>query len=179
MMAGYLQALGVVFENEGGLADHEADRGGRTNFGITTDTWRRWLESQGKAFVPVDDATPEDARQIYWRWYWLEGKCDGLPWPLSLVHFDSCVNHGVGTAARLLQKALGVKQDGIIGPMTLGAASVERARDQALDLIWVRLWKYRRICQMDDSQTVFLNGWVKRMSDLRDVVLGRTQLEAA
>lgn len=42
---------------------------------------------------------------------------------MALFHFDTTVNIGVGTAARMLQTALGVDADGEIGPITLAAAS--------------------------------------------------------
>jgi lysozyme family protein len=42
---------------------------------------------------------------------------------LALFHFDTAVNMGVGTAARMLQTALGVDADGEIGPITLATAS--------------------------------------------------------
>ena len=35
--------------------------------------------------------------------------------------FDAAVNHGVTTATKLLQKAVEVKDDGKIGPVTLAA----------------------------------------------------------
>jgi lysozyme family protein len=38
------------------------------------------------------------------------------------MHFDAAVNHGVGGAARLLQRSLDVDVDGDIGPLTLAAA---------------------------------------------------------
>ena len=41
---------------------------------------------------------------------------------------DACVNHGTGRAAKFLQKAVMVNQDGAIGPLTLiavGEAELE------------------------------------------------------
>jgi lysozyme family protein len=38
------------------------------------------------------------------------------------MHFDTAVNHGVGTAIRMLQTLLSVDVDGEIGPETLNAA---------------------------------------------------------
>jgi imidazolonepropionase-like amidohydrolase len=45
------------------------------------------------------------------------------------MHFDAGVNHGVGTAARILQEVLGVAIDGEIGPFTLGSARTADPRD--------------------------------------------------
>lgn len=178
-MAGFAQAVALVFRAEGGLADNPADRGGRTNMGITTEIWRLWLESRGQSYRSVDSITTGEARSIYHEWFWLRGKCDGLPWPLSLVHFDGCVNHGTLSEAKLLQEALGVAQDGIIGPITLGAGGTGDPKRHAEDLIWARLTKYRRILHADESQRVFAAGWIKRMEDLRGVVVGSRPIPEA
>lgn len=172
-MAGFSQAVSVVFGAEGGLADNPADRGGRTNMGITAETWRLWLESKGQPHRPVDTCTPAEAEAIYHEWYWTRAKCDALPWPLSLVHFDGAVNHGVLSEAKLLQRSLDVATDGIIGPVTLAAAGQGEPRARAEDLLWTRLNKYRRILHSDASQRVFAAGWIKRMEDLRATVVGK------
>ena len=45
----------------------------------------------------------------------------GLAPKLAMMHFDGCVNHGNGRAARMLQEAVGATIDGDIGPKSLGA----------------------------------------------------------
>lgn len=178
-MPAFENALAVVFEAEGGLADHEADRGKRTNLGITTRTWRLWLESRGEPPRPVDEATPADARAIYRSWYWTRGKCADLPWPLSLVHFDGCVNHGVLAQNKLLQRSLGVVVDGVVGPITLGEAGRGDPQERAETLIWARMAKYRSILMADHSQRAFAAGWIGRMIDLRAVVVGDREIPRA
>lgn len=39
----------------------------------------------------------------------------------SLSVFDAAVNHGLGNASRMLQRAVGVVDDGVIGNMTIAA----------------------------------------------------------
>lgn len=169
-MAGFREALAIVFEAEGGLVDDPHDKGGRTKLGIAADTWERWRGRVGKASAPVDDCTREDAEYIYHQGYWLAGKCDGLPWPLSLVHFDSMVQHKV--AAQLLQRSLGVPADGIIGRRTLEAAGQSNPREAAENLIWIRLDYY------DDRETWVHHGkgWLRRMIALRRYVTGARPL---
>ena len=55
--------------------------------------------------------------------YWEPMSCDGMPAGLDLSSFDSGWNVGIGTAAKQLQAILGAKQDGEIGPLTLGLIS--------------------------------------------------------
>ena len=66
--------------------------------------------------LTVDDVTP-----IYKRNYWDRIKGDALPSGVDFAVFDLAVNGGTGRGAKMLQKVVGVTQDGGIGPQTLGA----------------------------------------------------------
>ena len=56
---------------------------------------------------------------IYENNYWKRAKCDQLPSGLDLAVFDWAVNSGVSRASKALQKIIGVKDDGVIGPITV------------------------------------------------------------
>lgn len=151
----FARALKHVLEMEGGFTDDPHDPGGPTNKGITLEVFARWkgvtIDASNRARV-IDDLKriPDDVVQaIYEARYWRPGRCGDLPAALTLFHFDACVNHGVGGAARMLQAAIGVSVDGAIGPETLGAAQahsistilekyagVRRARYRALPHFW-------------------------------------------
>jgi hypothetical protein len=66
---------------------------------------------------------------IYLHDYWLAGRCDRMPWPVSLAHFDACVNTGVTQAAKFLQRTVSTRDDGLIGPLTLGALKLVLERE--------------------------------------------------
>lgn len=168
-MSGFRQALPVVLGVEGGFVDNPNDRGGATNFGVTEAVYHDWLRSQGLPIRPVREITLEEAEQLYHLNYWLLAMCDALPWPVSLSVFDAAVNHGVGRAKRLLQEALCVKVDGIIGPVTLAAAEGADPRWLANDILWLRVALYRDI-SADPTQLGFLRGWLGRMLHLRKEV---------
>jgi lysozyme family protein len=165
-LSGFQQALEHVFGAEGGLANDPADRGGRTNLGITTETWERWRDRLGKPNTAVDACTREDATQIYYADYWVAQKCDALVWPVSLCHFDAAVQHHPPYPAVLLQRALGVKEDGIIGPGTLAAAAAAKPGPLIRAMMRGRLEYYRKIATAEPSQRVFLPGWLQRVLDL-------------
>ncbi len=55
--------------------------------------------------------TPARAGVIYRRDFWIEG----LPLPIGYALFDSGVNIGKVTAILKLQRAMGVKADGVVG----------------------------------------------------------------
>lgn len=112
-MSTFERAVAEILRQEGGLADNPHDPGGLTNYGISQ-----------RAYPSLDirALTEADARAIYRRDYWLAPRLDRLPPGLALAAFDCAVNQGTGTAVRLLQAALGVTVDGVIGPKTEAAA---------------------------------------------------------
>jgi len=166
-MSDFLQALPFVLEMEGGFANHPSDPGGTTNFGVTQKTYNQWRVAKGLKWADVRNITQEEVQTIYHERYWVDGHCDALPWPVSLAHFDACVNHGIRNATKLLQKALGVTPDGVIGPVT--EATIHRADPRKLleEMGWVRLKFYYDICQNRSASKVFLMGWVRRLLHLR------------
>ncbi len=125
-------ALEFVQRWEGGWVDDPHDPVGVTKWGITIRTLiSKGLDLNNDGVVDrrdIRDMTPEQARDIYHRDYWIGAACPRLPAPLALLQFDCAVNQGAGRAARILQKTVRAKSDGIIGPNTL--AAVERAWDR-------------------------------------------------
>lgn len=165
-MSGFNESMAYVFNEEGGLADHPNDRGGRTLYGITTTTWEAWRDQLGKAGQPVDACTREDARTIYHGGYWLACKCDALPWPVSLCVFDAAVQHGPQQAIKLLQRSVGAKDDGAIGPATLAAVAKANVPKLVRALVRTRLLNYRAIIIKRPDQKVFAAGWIGRVLNL-------------
>ncbi|MGR3521946.1 MAG: glycoside hydrolase family 108 protein [Paracoccus sp. (in: a-proteobacteria)] len=98
---------------EGGYVNDPRDPGGETNMGISKRSYPR---------EDIRGMTRERAAAIYRRDYWNRVKGDQLPDGIDLVAFDPAVNSGVQRGSRWLQSALGVTQDGKIGPQTVLAA---------------------------------------------------------
>lgn len=168
-MSGFRQALPVILKAEGGFVDDPHDRGGATNQGITQRTYDSFRDRADKPRQSVRLMTPEERDTIYHRDYWLAGKCDALPWPISLMHFDAVVNHGPRGAWRIMQRALGVTADGIAGPQTL--AAIQRADREKLADRWFRerASYFVAIVEAAPSQVRFLRGWINnRVLDLKD-----------
>ena len=90
-----------------------------TGVGITQKVYDEWCSSKLLLQQNLCDITEDEVVAIYHARYWLAGKCDALPWPASVAHFCACVNHGTKNAAKLLQRAIGVRGDGYIGQATL------------------------------------------------------------
>ncbi len=113
-----------------------------------------------------------EVADIYLHDYWLAGRCDRMPWPVSLAHFDACVNVGVAQAAKFLQRIVGTRDDGVVGPLTLRAltSALECASPGALAarLARQRIPFYRALAKRAPEQRVFLSGWLNRVVALAD-----------
>lgn len=143
---------------EGGYVDDPNDRGGPTNHGITQATLADWRGHPVSA-ADVEALSQEEATEIYQASYWKPICGDELPSGVDLIVFDSAVNQGPGTAAKLLQETVGVSADGHIGPQTLAAVSARDSVDTVNGMSAARLARYK---QSPDWPT-FHNGWTNRL----------------
>jgi lysozyme family protein len=149
----FRKAVSIILELEGGLVDDPRDPGGLTNYGISLAAYPK-LGRQG-----ILDLTPDEARAIYRRDFWDAARCSELPAELRLAVFDAAINQGVKTAIRILQKALGVTVDGVIGPLTLGAAARADPQKLVVDFMAERAGRYARLATFK----TFGRGWMRRL----------------
>ena len=153
------QAFDILLKHEGGFSDHAADPGGKTRFGITEAVAREVGYRGDMRELPLDLA-----KRIYKDRYWDAVRAEELPEAIRYVVFDAAVNSGPRQAIRWLQRAVGVRDDGVIGPITLSAV---RATDpQAL----LRRILSARLRFMTDLPTwpAFGRGWARRIADLME-----------
>lgn len=164
-------AFKQVILAEGGYSDHPADRGGRTIFG---------LSERAHPELWADGAIPSitTAHSVYKTEYWDRVAGDDLSVlspALASVVFDSAVNHGAGTAVKMLQRAVGARPDGVVGPATLAAVGKygeNGARAAIQAMLEKRQDLYDNIAANDPSQRAFSVGWRNRLLRLRDLYLG-------
>lgn len=148
MRSNFLAAITNLREWEG-LGDNDPDDpGGLTVYGIA----RAYHKD-----IPWPP-TWEQAQKIYLVEYWIRGGCDSLPFPLDCIHFDSCVNPGIGAALRFLHDT-GEHKD--------------PAR-RAVEYIDLRLRYYLRAVRRRPVSLKYLAGWMDRSLD----ILERTVLTA-
>lgn len=164
-------ALPVILKFEGGYVNDPDDSGGATNKGITQATYNGYRISKGLKWEPVKSITDEVVSDIYYQNYWLDGKCDKLPPRLAMVHFDFGINAGIGRAAKTLQRTLGARADGIIGPMTLALLSTFDEATLIKEYSKLRVTFYNNICKRKPSQVKFLKGWLLRTSKIEALAL--------
>ena len=170
MNAAFQRALAFVLKVEGGYSDHPADRGGATHKGILQREYDRYRRRKELPQQPVREIADAEVEEIYWREYWQAGRCERMPWPVNLAHFDACVNTGLRQAAKFLQRAVDAEDDGRIGPLTLRALEEALRRDTPLGvaerLVEQREPFYRALVERNSSQRVFLKGWLNRVQKL-------------
>jgi lysozyme family protein len=147
-------------EVEGGEVNDPRDPGGHTNLGVTAETLRRARLLIRGLPESVSELTREQAAAIYAELYWHPIRGDDLPLGVSLLLFDAAVNQGPHAAILFLQRALGVKPDGVFGPATLRAAQLAKLGVLLPELASRRMHHYMTLDTLDDT---FGLGWSRRL----------------
>lgn len=146
------QCFDKVISHEGGYVNNPKDPGGETKFGISK-----------RAYPDIDIAnlTLDRAKAIYLRDYWQRARCDELPPSIAYLVFDCAVNSGIGQSIRFLQRAVGVADDGVIGPMTIAAVNRLDAESIGGRFLGQRLEFMTKLTTWD----MFGKGWSRRIAD--------------
>lgn len=127
MKANFASSLAAVLVHEGGYVNDPQDPGGATNKGVTQRVYDDWRRSRGLAPRSVRSLEQAEVEAIYRKLYWDAVRGDDLPSGIDYCVFDFAVNSGPPRAVRYLQRAVGVADDGKIGPMTLAAVKAKPA----------------------------------------------------
>lgn len=163
MLSNFPASLALVLKAEGGFVNHPRDPGGMTNLGVTRNVWKEWVRHE------VDEAemrslTPELVAPLYKARYWDACKCDDLPRGVDYAVFDSAVNMGPFRAAKLLQAALGVTADGVIGRATIAAATAA----DPVELLEAFSQGKEAFYQSLATFQTFGKGWLNRVTHVQD-----------
>lgn len=157
------EAFFLLVGNEGNFSNNSRDRGnwteGKCGKGQLKGT-KYGISAMSYPNLDICNLTLEQAKNIYKRDFWDPLTTDLLPDNIRFDMFDMAVNCGITKSKQILQQALDVKMDGIIGPITLNAA--KKADSQWLDK---RLSAYR-LLYLCDLKTFddFGQGWVRRVA---------------
>lgn len=156
--------IGRLIEREGGYVNDPDDRGGATNMGITQATLTAHRGYRVTA-EQVRDMPREEAEEIYYNTYWLRPNFHTLGLSQYMEEFllDAACHHGPRKAAELLQLAAGVKQDGMVGPVTAAACASMVSADLAAYFLGARVAFLGEIIENNRSQAKYAHGWMNRM----------------
>lgn len=163
-MSDFSLALPRTLAREGGYSNDPDDRGGATNFGISTE----FLHGIGDPRDPAD-LTMADVRALYRKHFWDALSLDKVTdQRIAEKVFDIAVNSGHAGAARVAQRALrclgiGITEDGAWGPKTREAVDAAPPEKLLIALRSEQAGRYRQIAM--GSQVKYLNGWLRRAYD--------------
>ena len=140
-----------VLSHEGGYVNDPRDPGQETRWGISKRAYPQ---------VDIRNLTRAQAVDIYRRDFWQRVRGDELPRGFAFQALDAAVNHGIGNAVRWMQRAAGVADDGVIGPVTLAAVQRAQPADLVLRFNAERLRFYAKLTTF----ATFGRGWVNRVA---------------
>lgn len=173
-MSRFSDCLKFVLKWEGGYVNDDADSGGATNKGVTQGVYDEYRVSKGLNRMLVVSISDTEVEDIYRRKYWARIRGDSLPKRMDMVVFDAAVNMGVVQASKFLQRALGVPDDGMIGPHTTDAAIHDEmcglTSKVVEDMLEQRRDFYQNLVAKKPTQRKFLNGWLNRVNALEGEV---------
>lgn len=158
-----------ILSFEGGFSNHPNDKGGATNKGVTIATWRQvGYDKDGDGDIDVDDLrllTDTDVVERVMRpHYWNRWKADQIKsQSIANLVVDwvwASGKHGITN----VQRVLGVKQDGIVGPKTLAALNNSDQRALFDRIHNERIAFIDRVITQTPSQAVFRKGWLRRLN---------------
>lgn len=120
----YDEAFARVIGHEGKFQDDRNDRGNWTTGKIGVGQLKGTKYGISAMSYPEEDIlnlSLDRARFLYKRDFWDRVSGDNLHNAVVYQLFDAAINHGIGNAIRILQRALGVADDGDMGPVTYDA----------------------------------------------------------
>jgi lysozyme family protein len=149
------RAWAHIHREEGGarITDDPDDPGGLTKHGISQRAYPN---------EDIRNLTEARAKELFARDYWAPCKCDLLPERVAIAVADSAFNQGARTAVVLLQEALRVDPDGVIGTKTLAAAKARPEFEVVNEFLSRRLLRYA------DGKAKYRRGWFLRVLRLKD-----------
>lgn len=170
-MADYNQIKKFILSWEGGYVNNKLDKGGATNKGVTWATWSAYAKKKG--FIPTlanlraitDAQWDEIFRPNYWN-VWKAANINNQSIATLLVDWGYC--SGTTTVIKNLQRYLGVKADGIMGPVTLNKLNHnEKSPIVVFEDLRDRRKKFLNdIVKRNPPQKTFLNGWLNRLNHI-------------
>lgn len=139
------KVMEFLFPIEGGYSNSKIDRGGATNLGITHTTYDNYRKSKGLPTKDIRNITRDEAKQIYYDWYW---KAAGADKQKDLrdayMLFDTAVQYGDYNARKMWKNS----------------------GENFYNMLKLRENTYRREAKKFPEQAGNLEGWLNRVKYL-------------
>lgn len=141
-----------ILGHEGGYVDDPTDPGGETKWGISKRSYPN---------IDIKNLARDHAIAIYYADFWLPLKADRLHDGTAFQLLDSAVNSGIVQSIRFLQRALGVADDGIFGPVSLRASENMDEHDQIMRFLAERIEFMTKLKNWPNHG----KGWMRRIAE--------------
>lgn len=152
-----------LISHEGGWSDDPRDpgnwTGGRPNVGQLKGT-KFGIAANTYPDIDIKGLTLDAAKAIYRRDWWDKIHADKLPGAIAFQVWDFAVNAGMSRAVISLQRAVGVADDGKIGPRTLAAVAAMSVTDVLSRFNAERLEFYASL----STWATYGKGWARRVA---------------
>jgi len=149
--------------HEGGWSDDPRDpgnwTGGRPNVGQLKGT-KFGIAANTYPDIDIKGLTLDAAKAIYRRDWWDKIHADEMPGAVAYQVWDFAVNAGMSRAVISLQRAVGVADDGKIGPRTLAAVAAMSVTDVLSRFNAERLEFYASL----STWATYGKGWARRVA---------------
>jgi lysozyme family protein len=162
MKDNFEKSLALVLKHEGGYVNNPKDPGGMTNLGVTKKVWDAYI-GHVSTEAEMRGLTPALVGPLYKKLYWDISRCDELPSGVDYAVFDFAVNAGVSRSIKVLQSALGVTQDGQIGPATLTKLVGVNAKELLNQFSQSKTNFYKSLATF----STFGKGWLNRVASVQ------------
>ena len=162
-MTGFDLAFERVIGHEGGFGADPKDRGNWTSGVINQGELRGTkfgISAMSYPDLDIKNLTADQAKRIYKRDFWDRAKADEYHPAIAYQLFDIAVNNGNGNAIRMLQRAAGVVDDGLIGPMSIAAVKAMSVTDVIMRLNAERILFVTKL----STFAIYGKGWMNRVA---------------
>ena len=163
------KSIDLLIKLEGGKTDEKTDRGGRTNLGITQREFDAWNKKNNLPLTDVFSIDNQTAKQIFKEGYWNIIKGDELPRNIATAILSDALLSGPQDSIKFVQKMLGLKPDGIMGPMTISKIW-EKSKTSDAEFARAILNKQKEIYLADEQSKIYGQGWANRVDKIKDEI---------
>lgn len=165
-MADYKKIIPKILKWEGGYAGN-IDGMICTMKGVTLSTYRQFY-GKTKTCKDLRNISNKEWEHIFKEGFWDKCKADDIN-NQSVAELIVDWSWASGAAGRkLVQQVLGVKQDGIFGPVTLNAINNYPNQHELFDKLWNRRKQhFLDIVKTTPYKQKFLQGWLNRLNDYK------------
>lgn len=157
-------AFDRVIGHEGGFTDDKNDRGNWTSGVVGKGTLKGTkfgISAMSYPDVDIKNLTVAQAKVIYKKDYWDALGMERFPDALQFQLFDAAINHGWRRVVPMLQRAVKVSDDGIIGSKTTAAVNAMDISDLLMRFLAERIEYFTKV----STFKIYAVGWMMRCAN--------------